>query len=230
MHLQPLSIYYIKLKLKSPTDEALSEGLKPYADDVYEAMENFNVKFNGIKKITVLKVNGIGLDLFLFYYNIHPIKVTAKELTVFSRYLYYEKNWSRFSRESSKLFVPAGEIIDDFPLAEAYHEIFVTQDDTDRKRDASSSLRKKYPSLYPEDILEYYYSSENIYAQDDDSLEVKNMDYESMPFELTEAQSLATLNFLLQTKDLGSIELANAKREAIQNINSILRPWASGTM
>jgi len=70
-------------------ETALETGLDRYAEDTYMAAEFFNQLFQGIKKITILEVEGIAIRLMFVYERSTPEKVTAKELMVFSRYLYY---------------------------------------------------------------------------------------------------------------------------------------------
>lgn len=98
--------FYFDLKLKSPSETALEAGLDRYAEDTYMAAEFFNQRFQGIKKITILEVEGIAVRLMLVYERSTPEKVTAKELTVFSRYLYNERGWDKFTKEPTKMFIP----------------------------------------------------------------------------------------------------------------------------
>jgi hypothetical protein len=218
--------YYLNLKLKSPSEDAKDVGLKPFAEDAYEAMEHFNARFRGIKSISIMEAKGIGMDLILYYHKIKPEKVTAKELTVFSRYLYYEKNWGRFSNEKTKLFVPSTDI-KEIPVHEAANGLEASETGDEEIRNEDNPLVKKYPSLIPEELICYVAEYEEQEDKEEIVEDENDVNFiESFASKLTDEQTKAILNYLIATKDLGDIETTHAKRTAIRQINNILAPWA----
>lgn len=196
------SFHYFDLRLKAPSDEALQKGLAKFEEDAFDAAEYFNTRFRGIKQIVVFEVGDQTLSLMLVFYSETPEKVTAKELTVFSRYLQNEMNWNRFSRESSKLFIP-NRIVET-----TAHEAFTTFEEFGREYDEDQILR--WPSLIPD------WADPGYFLADDQDFDI----------ELTDEQMLAVLTSIIQTQNLGLEESKAAKQKAINEIKTIITPWA----
>ncbi|QRG65991.1 hypothetical protein [Brevibacillus choshinensis] len=211
------SFFYFDLKLKSPSDMALKRGLDDFAEDTYDSAEFFNNRFQGIKKITVLEVEGVALRLMLVYERSTPDKVTAKELTVFSRFLYNERGWDKFTKESSKLFIPTKIV----PME--WHEAHFTIT-ADFERDSEDERNKRWPSLWP-DWAEYEFDPDleetntaTVSCEEDDDISYED--------ELTDQQLIAVLNSILATQDLGSKDAKEAKKSTIKQIKKLITPWA----
>lgn len=206
--------FYFDLKLKSPSETALEAGLDRYAEDTYMAAEFFNQRFQGIKKITILEVEGIAVRLMLVYERSTPEKVTAKELTVFSRYLYNERGWDKFTKEPTKLFIPTKIV----PMQ--WHEAHFAIT-ADFERDPDDELIKRYPSLWP-DWADFGFEPEEevtVSCEEDDDLS----SYED---ELSDEQLIAVLNSILATQDMGSHKAKAAKKSVIKQIKKLITPWA----
>lgn len=215
---QSYSFFYFDLKLKSPSELALENGLDDFAEDTYDAAEFFNNRFQGIKKITVLGVEGVALRLMLVYERSTPDKVTAKELTVFSRYLYNERGWDKFTKETSKLFIPSKIVpMDIFDAQELIMEF---------DNHPADERLLQWPSLWPDwaetvvDSVETDELKRTIISCDEDD------DISSLEDELTDEQLLAVLNSILLTQNLGSSESKEAKRSTIKQIKKLITPWA----
>ncbi|ELK41166.1 MULTISPECIES: hypothetical protein [Brevibacillus] len=214
---QSYSYFYFDLKLKSPSDSALENGLDDFAEDTYDAAEFFNNRFKGIKKITILEVEGVALRLMLVYERSTPDKVTAKELTIFSRFLYNERSWDRFTKEPSKLFIPTKIV----PME--WHEAHFTIT-ADFERDLEDEKIKRWPSLWPDwagfDFDPDYegLNTATVSCDEDDDISYED--------ELTDDQLLAVLNSVLLTQNLGSSEAKEAKRSTIKQIKKLITPWA----
>lgn len=206
--------FYFDLRLKSPSETALETGLDRYAEDTYMAAEFFNHRFQGIKKITILEVEGIAVRLMLVYERSTPEKVTAKELTVFSRYLYNERGWDKFTKEPTKLFIPTKIV----PME--WHEAhFAITADFERNPD--DELIQRYPSLWP-DWADFGFEPEDdvvVSCEEDDDLS----SYEE---ELSDEQLIAVLNSILATQDMGSHKAKEAKKSVIKQIKKLITPWA----
>ncbi|WNC15630.1 hypothetical protein [Brevibacillus brevis] len=216
---QSYSFFYFDLKLKSPSELALANGLDDFAEDTYDAAEFFNNRFQGIKRITVLEVEGVALRLMLVYERSTPDKVTAKELTVFSRYLYNERGWDKFTKEASKLFIPSKIVpMDVFDAQTTIMEFDIHPGD---------EKILKWPSLWPD-------WAETLVDSDDGKAEMKKPiiswdeddDIFSLEDELTDEQLLAVLNSILLTQNLGSNEAKEAKKSTIKQIKKLITPWA----
>ncbi|MCM3624347.1 hypothetical protein M4D70_19150 [Brevibacillus borstelensis] len=215
---QSYSFFYFDLKLKSPSELALENGLDDFAEDTYDAAEFFNNRFQGIKKITVLEVEGVALRLMLVYERTTPDKVTAKELTVFSRYLYNERGWDKFTKEASKLFIPSKIVpMDVFDAQTTIMEFDIHPAD---------ERILKWPSLWPDwaetvvDSVETDELKRTLISCDEDD------DISSLEDELTDEQLLAVLNSILLTQNLGSNEAKEAKKSTIKQIKTLITPWA----
>jgi|GEM_PF-3024666 len=222
---QTYTYFFFDLTLKAPSETALIDGLDNFAEDTYEAAEFFNSRFQGIKKITILGVKGIILSLMLVYEKNTPDKVTAKELTVFSRHLYHELKWDRFTKEANKLFIPARII----PMNwwEAYTTVSMDygRDYGPDSEDPEHELYFRWPSLWP-DWAQHDFTTEvdeasNVtvsFEEDDDLL--------SSEESLTDEQLIAVLNSILATQNLGSKEVTEAKKSTIHQIKKLITPWA----
>lgn len=216
---QSYSFFYFDLKLKSPSDLALKDGLDNFAEDTYNASEFFNNRFQGIKKITVLEVEGVALRLMLVYERSTPDKVTAKELTVFSRFLYNERGWDKFTKEPSKLFIPSKIVpMDVFDAQSLIMEFDIHPQD---------ERILQWPSLWPD-------WAESTIDSVEESSEVKKTlvscdeddDISYLEDDLTDEQLLAVLNCILLTQNLGSQEAREAKKSTIKQIKKLITPWA----
>jgi len=218
------SFFYFDLRLKSPSELALTEGLSKYAEDAYDAAEFFNNRFRGIKQITVLDVEGVALRLMLVYERTTLEKVTAKALTIFSRYLFHERSWSRFSKEPTKLFIPT--TIQQEEWYEAHQTI--VEFGRDHEPNPNNPEHTKYfqwPSLWP-DWAYYDYVDESektpvAIGYDEDENEISLVEGE-----LTDDQLLAVLKSILATQELGTEEATASKKFTINQIKKLIAPWA----
>ena len=207
MKLIKQTCYEVSLKLKSPSELALRTNLYDHKEDVIEAVEFFNRRFKGIKQIILLEV-GISLIDLILIFNVKPVsKVTAKELTVFSRYLYHDKGWSDFSKEPSKLLIPAKEI------TELYDEevIFELQE---------RNISFEDFGIEPYDFDDYEY--EGIDAIDD----INEREEGDVSVALNDTQMLMLMNSIVATQQLGDSDAVRRKKEVIAKIKKLLYPWA----
>lgn len=105
-----MNYYSLSVKLKAPTPEEQNTSFTDLQSDIEEAVAEFNKYFYGKKGLILGETASDHLNLILVLFKDTKEKVTAKALTWFSRYLYHEKNWARFSREEGKLFILASPI------------------------------------------------------------------------------------------------------------------------
>lgn len=217
---QSYTFFYFDLKLKSPSDLALTEGLENNTEDTYEAAEFFNNRFQGIKKVTILEVQGIALRLMLVYERSTPDKITAKELTVFSRYLYNERNWDRFTKEDNKLFIPSK--ITSMEWHEAQSAV-----EGEFENNADEDKINRWPSLWP-DWAQYDFYTDGIDERSNAMVSCEDDDADILTSEvsLSDQQLITVLNSILATQNLGSSESIERKKKTIQQIKKLIMPWA----
>ncbi|CAM3996260.1 hypothetical protein COLU111180_18560 [Cohnella lubricantis] len=194
------SYHYMVLKLKNPSEEAKGTPLSAFKEQVLEATEEFNKTFKGIKSLIFLGVTEGTIDVLLVFF--HPIasKVTAKELTVFSRYLYHDKGWGRFSKEEGKLFILA-QPVKEFDYTDADYALSEYEVDRDR-----------YPFFpdYGPDLED----DEAVNEQDDSEAEDSE--------ELADEAMAPILQYILTTQNMGPLRVREEKQRAIRQIKKIL--------
>lgn len=205
------SRYLFKLKFKSPSSEALETDFKALISDVKEAIDAFNVRFRGIKEIILPSIEYSVISLVLIINDEIREQITAKELTYFSRYLHNEKDWVRFTKERTKLFVPIK--INEITDAELFRYI-------------------NENGLNPLDYEEYFKNLELDEEYFDEELnrggeEKEKSDYYDFDIIglISDEQIMATLQSLLLNKDVGPEVNILKKHAAIEKIKKILIPW-----
>ncbi|MFC5703054.1 hypothetical protein ACFPVX_17330 [Cohnella faecalis] len=203
--------YLFKLKFKSPSSEALNTDFNTLISDVNEAIDAFNARFRGIKEIVLPSIEYSVISLVLIVYDEIREQITAKELTYFSRYLHNERDWVRFTKERTKLFVPIK--INEITDAELFRHIHEN-------------------SLNPLDYEEYFKNLELEEEYFDEELDRGNKGMEKgESFEsdlissVSDEQIIATLQSLLLNKDMGLAVNVFKKNAAVEKIKRILMPW-----
>lgn len=192
--------HYISLKLKNPNELARESSLADYRSDVQEAEAEFNKSFKGVKGLITLKVTEGSIQGLLVYTHTLTSKVTAKALTVFSRYLYRDKDWGRFSKEDGKLFV----------LAEPVKEL------TYYEADGLLSAFEVNPGDYT--FFPDYDTSEDEDEHMDGSTTLDGEELE----DFADAQMVPVLEYLIATQHMGSLKSQGDKARAIRQMKTIL--------
>ena len=196
---ETISYHYISLKLKSPNELARESSLADYRSDVQEAEAEFNKSFKGVKGLITLYVTEGSIQGLLVYAHTLTSKVTAKALTVFSRYLYRDKDWGRFSKEDGKLFVLAE------PVKELMHY------EADELLSAFGVDPGDY-TFYPD-----YDTSED----EDEHRDGTTLDEEELE-DFADAQMVPVLEYVLATQHMGSLKSQGDKAKAIRQMKTIL--------
>lgn len=96
-----MNVFKIVLKIKFPSELAQKINLRNYKDDIDYAVEEFNqyYEYKEIKVIAILE------DRVVILLKIEKDDVSAREITYFSRRLYNNRSWNRFSSQKNKLFL-----------------------------------------------------------------------------------------------------------------------------
>lgn len=99
-------VYEIELAFKVPNDQGRLLDLRSKVFDIIYAVEEFNyTDFKDSKKIYLANIDKRTISLLLYIDKLTGTKaVTARDISVFSKRLYHDKNWSIFTKENAKLF------------------------------------------------------------------------------------------------------------------------------
>lgn len=99
-----LKIYSVELKFKVPNFTGMNLNFQTKVNDIIYAAQEFNENFD-FKSIKITSVEEKSIKM-LFQINLanENVDVNARDLTVFSKRLYHEREWHIYSREESKLF------------------------------------------------------------------------------------------------------------------------------
>lgn len=101
-----MKIFKVIVALKTPSEEGLKADFRRRSKDVAEAAAFFNDKFaRWNKRIFITEIAQSKISMLLIKEVVDDRTVISPlEFGTFSRFLYHNRNWSRFSRETSKLF------------------------------------------------------------------------------------------------------------------------------
>jgi hypothetical protein len=201
------SLFSVSLKLKTPSEEGKKTNFKVFEDDIFEAANEFNLKYNSWNKriiITEIENNFFTVLLLIEKYK---DKISTREIRTFTAYLNKEKNWGVFSRDSSKLF--EGINFSNISIDKAC--------DTISNIDITSKMYKSQKK-----DIEFLLEPKNQLTTKDNT-EGKNEMPIDMYHDLDDEQTLATLNYLLKTMNIGINN--REKQETILQIKDLLFKW-----
>jgi hypothetical protein len=201
------NLFSVSLKLKTPSEEGKKTNFKVFEDDIFEAANEFNLKYNSWNKriiITEIENNFFTVLLLIEKYK---DKISTREIRTFTAYLNKEKNWGVFSRDSSKLF--EGINFSNISIDEA--------SDTISNIDINSKMYKSQKK-----DIEFLLEPKNQLTTKDNT-EGKNEMPIDMYHDLDDEQTLATLNYLLKTMNIGINN--REKQETILQIKDLLFKW-----
>ncbi len=192
----------VKLKLKNPSEEYKELDLKDKEEDILEAAFWFNEKFGDwFKRIIVIEVSKKIIHLLLVYERVTFQKFTARELRYFSSYLMKEKEWHNYIKNKNKLFESIE--IKDLSYDEVHEYINLVEDE---------SFIYKNQQIKDIDFLSCSYTSN-----------AKLSEYTNIKYELSHEEMIATLNYLIHTKDKGNRHFE--KTVDLKQIENILAKW-----
>lgn len=201
------SLYSISLKLKTPSEKGKKINFKNNLDDLLDALEEFNKKYRSwSKRLILTKIEDKFFNIVLIIEK-HKDKVSTREIRSFTAYLNKEKNWSVYSRETSKLF--EGIKFSKISLDEAKDVISTIESDTELYKSQK------------EDI-EFLFQTQNQLTKKEIS-EEKNKISNQTNHDLSDEQAIAIFNYLIKTRDLGINQ--KEKKESILQIKDILTNW-----
>ncbi|MCC7572828.1 MAG: hypothetical protein KO464_05510 [Candidatus Methanofastidiosum sp.] len=192
-------IYY-ELKMKTPTPEFKVMGFKPLAEDINFAVSAFNKKYLKRRQIIIVEVEDFQIRLLLVDEEFMKKTYSIRDIVFFSKYLFNDRNWQRFSRDNNTLFY-AGR-----------NEEFTAED-------AYTTLIEE--NLFPYDYLDF--EELDIPSEEDNNEEDLNILSEEP--ELTDEQALDAFRLLLSTRNLGHEKIRESKEEDIISIKATLTRW-----
>lgn len=194
------SLYSISLRLKTPSQEGKKINFNDKEKDLFEALNEFNAKFRSWSKRLILTKIEHNFFRLILVVEKQKDKISTREIRSFTAYLNKEKNWSVYSRESSKLFEgikfskitfnEAKEIVSNISTDSTMYNM--------QEEDIVFLLQK-------EDIKEPY----NVFLEPND--------------DLSDEQAVAIFNYLLKTRNLGSNN--EDKKKTILQIKDLLIKW-----
>lgn len=200
------NIYSISLKFKTPSEEGKKLSFKNMTTDLLEALYEFNIKYRCWSKRLVLTQIENNFFNILLIIEKEKEKVSTREIRSFTAYLNKQKNWSVYSRETSKLF--EGVRFSKISLEEAKEVISAI----DKQSDLFSTQKEDIDFLLTQSKL----------TQKEISDEKKKMSTQTI-HDLSDEQAIAIFNYLLKTKNLGSSH--GEKNETILHIKDMLVKW-----
>jgi len=201
------SLYSISLKLKTPSEQGKKVNFKNDQDDLLEALYEFNMKYRSwSKRLILTKIENNFFNIILVIEK-DKDKISTREIRSFTAYLNKEKNWSVYSRESSKLF--GGIKFLEISHSEAKNIISTIQ--------SESQLYK----LQEEDIS-FLLQTENQLTQKEINEEKNKTSCETNE-DLSDEQAVVIFDYLIKTKNLGNNY--KKKKETILQIKDMLIKW-----
>ncbi|MCY6354358.1 hypothetical protein [Clostridium sp. ZS2-4] len=101
-----IKVFRFKLSFKVPTEEGTNLDFITKSEDIFYAINEFNDKFQNSKNIKLISIEKQHIEILLYIkVNNKNIKVSGKDLSLFSRKLFHDREWSRYSRDKGKLFM-----------------------------------------------------------------------------------------------------------------------------
>ncbi|MBV4425278.1 hypothetical protein [Clostridium tyrobutyricum] len=97
-----MNIFKISLSFKVPNEQGILLDFRTKKQDIAYGVLAFNRQFKNKKTIKLLNINKNSLVLLLKINK--PGKITAREITYFSKRLHHDRNWQKYSRDNTKLF------------------------------------------------------------------------------------------------------------------------------
>lgn len=197
-----MKLFNIILRIKVPSEEAKKLNFLDKSDDIFEATEAFNDKFRDWnKRILIVQLAKRTIQLLLIKENDDEnVKLSAREIRVFTSHLSHNNNWSKYSKESSKMFECT--LFKHLNIAESKQ--FITKI---RKNEEYYNIQKQDIDF----VLDNINTLANIIDIPDDYVEMEDH------------EALAIINYLIHTKNSG--QKSEEKLNTISDIKKILNKW-----
>jgi hypothetical protein len=173
------------------------------------AAKDFNLKNGHRKKITIMEIMKQTLLIRLDFYNLKCNEKIdpPRELSGYSRILYNEYGFHRYSNETGRLFTTR-RIIELSSSLDQNNNLLADEDNLKDK----DNMKLLCSSGFKDDTLETPHdkavnSNENLVS--DDQLKI-------------------AINFLINVQDIGSVEDVNRKVETLNQIKRLIYPYCAG--
>lgn len=210
-----MRIFKAILSLKTPSDEGRELDFNSKKKDIIEAAEAFNIKYERWnKRIFVTEIEKFKISILLIKEVIDDKEVISPlEIGMFSKFLYHNKGWEKYSRETSKLFTS-----------------ILFRESTDKGeclKLLSGVINKRGVSEIMDNIEKLRLADEKSSDKAESSVAPVNLTAENTDLnyenEISDELAIKTLDFLIASKNIGS--KAVEKRNAINRIKEIIAEW-----
>ncbi len=213
-----MKIFKVIVTLKTPSEEGLKADFRRKAKDVFEAAAFFNNKFaRWNKRIFVSNIEPNKISMLLIKEVIDDDTVISPlEIGIFSRFLYHNKKWSVYSRETSKLF--ASIMFKEINNADAMKIVTETEDKSGAKDEFVELIGSDKGSVC-EVLPPVGIEADKPEIMDGEAEEKVNYGNAVIADEL----AIKAFQFLLDTQYIGKTSLG--KKKAVAKIKAILVDW-----
>jgi hypothetical protein len=101
-----MKIFKVIVALKTPSPEGMKADFRDRSKDIFDAADFFNNKFaRWNKRLFITDIDNNKIDMLLIKeVSDDNTIISPLEIGVFSRFLYHNRKWQEYSRETSKLF------------------------------------------------------------------------------------------------------------------------------
>lgn len=196
-----MELIKIALKIKSPSEEAQEFGFGAKADDIMEAVNDFNEKYRDwSKRIIIVNLAKKSMHLLLIMEKVNIAQnISVREIRYFISYLRNKKNWKAYTRELNKMF----------------ETVEFTKVNVDEAMTFYQKV-KNNPSLYEPQIEDVDFMTELPSIKG-------RLHSEATATEMDDEDIITVIEYLLKTKDKGG--RAESKQADINEIKMILNKW-----
>jgi hypothetical protein len=197
-----MKLFNIILKIKVPSDEAKNLNFVEKSSDIFEATDAFNDKFRDWnKRIIIVQLAKRTIQLLLIKENDNDnVKLTAREIRVFTSHLSHNNNWNKYSKESSKMFE-----------CTLFKHLNITES---KQLLAKVISNKEYYKIQKQDVD---------FVKDSINTSTSEVDIPADYTEMEDHEALAIINYLIHTKNSGL--KSKEKQNVISEIKKILSTW-----
>jgi len=213
-----MKIFKVIVTLKTPSEEGLKADFRKKSKDVFEAAAFFNNKFaRWNKRIFVSNIEPNKISMLLIKEVIDDDTVISPlEIGIFSRFLYHNKKWSVYSRETSKLF--ASIMFKEINNADAMKIVTETED--------KSGVRDEFVELIGSDKGSVSEPAQPVGIEADkpennDGGAEEKVNYGNSV--IADELAIKAFQFLLDTQYIG--KTSPEKKKAVAKIKAILFEW-----
>lgn len=222
-----MKIFKVIVALKTPSPEGMKADFRDRSKDIFDAADFFNNKFaRWNKRLFISDIDNNKIDMLLIKEVIDDNTIISPlEIGVFSRFLYHNRKWQEYSRETSKLFTSI--MFKEISRGEALKivaESTVKSGDRDgvvellEGGQTAGERNGESRRGAPDEIV--YEKAEDVERSDDASRDTFSSGRHTS---ISDELAVKTFQFLLDTQYIG--KSSPDKRKAADKIKAILTEW-----